>query len=31
MVEELPKNDEPRKQVRTQDVAVLFVDIVGFT
>ena len=25
------QNDEPLKQVRTQDVAVLFVDIVGFT
>ena len=31
VVEELSKNDEPLKQVRTQDVAVLFVDIVGFT
>jgi adenylate cyclase len=31
MVEELSKNDEPLKQVRTQNVAVLFVDIVGFT
>ena len=28
---ELSKHDEPLKQVRTQDVAVLFVDIVGFT
>ena len=31
VVEELSKHDEPLKQVRTQDVAVLFVDIVGFT
>jgi adenylate cyclase len=31
VVEELSKNDEPLKQVRTQNVAVLFVDIVGFT
>jgi adenylate cyclase len=31
VVEELSKNDEPLKQVRTQSVAVLFVDIVGFT
>lgn len=31
VVEELSKNDEPLKQVRTQDIAVLFVDIVGFT
>ena len=31
VVKELSKNDEPLKQVRTQDVAVLFVDIVGFT
>jgi adenylate cyclase len=31
VVEQLSKNDEPLKQVRTQDVAVLFVDIVGFT
>ena len=31
MVEELSKHDEPLKQVRTQNVAVLFVDIVGFT
>ncbi len=31
VVEELSHNDEPLKQVRTQDVAVLFVDIVGFT
>jgi len=31
VVEELSRNDEPLKQVRTQSVAVLFVDIVGFT
>lgn len=31
VVEELSKNDEPLKQVRTQNVAVLFVDIIGFT
>ena len=31
VVEELSRNDEPLKQIRTQDVAVLFVDIVGFT
>ena len=31
VVEELSKNDDPLKQVRTQDVAVLFADIVGFT
>jgi class 3 adenylate cyclase len=31
VVEELSRNDEPLKQVRTQNVAVLFVDIVGFT
>jgi len=31
VVEELSKHDEPLKQARTQDVAVLFVDIVGFT
>ena len=31
VVDELSQNDEPLKQVRTQDVAVLFVDIVGFT
>jgi class 3 adenylate cyclase len=31
VVEELSRNDEPLKQVRTQHVAVLFVDIVGFT
>lgn len=31
VVEELSKNDEPLKQVRTENVAVLFTDIVGFT
>ena len=31
VVEELSKNDEPLKQIRTHNVAVLFVDIVGFT
>jgi adenylate cyclase len=31
MVDELSGNDEPLKQIRTQDVAVMFVDIVGFT
>lgn len=31
VVEELSSNDEPLKTVRTQNVAVLFVDIVGFT
>ncbi|GAB5471283.1 MAG: adenylate/guanylate cyclase domain-containing protein [Rhodospirillales bacterium] len=31
VVEELSQNDEPLKQVRSQTVAVLFVDIVGFT
>jgi adenylate cyclase len=31
VVEELSRHDEPLKQVRTQNVAVLFVDIVGFT
>ncbi len=31
VVEELSNNDEPLKQTRTQNVAVLFVDIVGFT
>jgi len=31
VVEELSHNDEPLKQVRSQDIAVLFVDIVGFT
>ena len=31
VVEELSRNDEPLKQIRTHNVAVLFVDIVGFT
>lgn len=31
VVEELSNNDEPLKQVRKQDIGVLFVDIVGFT
>ncbi|MFT7593121.1 MAG: adenylate cyclase [Paracoccaceae bacterium] len=31
VVEELSQNDEPLKQIRTQDVAVLFIDIVNFT
>jgi adenylate cyclase len=31
VVEELSRNDEPLKQVRTQNVAVMFADIVGFT
>ena len=31
VVEQLSKNDEPLKQVRNQNVAVLFADIVGFT
>ena len=31
IVNELSHNDEPLKQVRTQNIAVLFVDIVGFT
>ena len=31
MVRELSQNDEPLKQVRTQNVAVMFVDIVDFT
>jgi adenylate cyclase len=31
VVEELSRNDEPLKQVRSQNVGVLFVDIVGFT
>ncbi len=31
VVEELSQNDEPLKRVRTQDVAVMFVDMVGFT
>lgn len=31
VVDELSHNDEPLKQIRTQNVAVMFVDIVGFT
>lgn len=31
MVDNLSTNDEPLKQIKTQDVAVLFVDIIGFT
>ncbi|MEM7424365.1 MAG: adenylate/guanylate cyclase domain-containing protein, partial [Pseudomonadota bacterium] len=31
VVEQLSTNDEPLKQVRTQEIAVLFVDIVDFT
>lgn len=31
IVEQLSKNDEPLKQVRTENVGVLFADIVGFT
>ncbi len=31
VVAELSQNDEPLKRVRTQDIAVLFVDIVGFS
>jgi adenylate cyclase len=31
VVEELSRHDEPLKQVRAQNAAVLFVDIVGFT
>ncbi len=31
VVEELSNNDDPLKQVRSQNIAVLFVDIVGFT
>lgn len=31
VVDQLSKNDEPLKQIRTHDVAVLFVDIVGFS
>ena len=31
VVEDLSRNDEPLKSIRTQDVAVMFVDIVGFT
>lgn len=31
MVEEFSNNDEPLTQIKTQNVAVLFVDIIGFT
>ncbi|MGR3616919.1 MAG: adenylate/guanylate cyclase domain-containing protein [Paracoccaceae bacterium] len=31
VVEELSHNDEPLKQIRSQNIAVMFVDIVGFT
>ncbi len=31
VVDELSQNDEPLKQVRKEDVAVLFIDIIGFT
>ncbi|MDU9005125.1 adenylate/guanylate cyclase domain-containing protein [Sedimentitalea todarodis] len=31
VVEELSHNDDPLKEIRSHDVAVLFVDIVGFT
>lgn len=31
VVEELSQNDEPLKQIRTHDIAVLFIDIVNFT
>ena len=31
VVDQLSHNDDPLREVRTQDVAVLFVDIVGFT
>jgi adenylate cyclase len=31
VVNQLSQNDEPLKQVRSQDVGVLFIDIVGFT
>ncbi|MCW5751135.1 MAG: adenylate/guanylate cyclase domain-containing protein [Alphaproteobacteria bacterium] len=31
VVEELSRNDEPLKRIRSQDIAVLFVDIVDFT
>ncbi|MDR3469089.1 MAG: adenylate/guanylate cyclase domain-containing protein [Xanthobacteraceae bacterium] len=31
VVEQLSANDEPFREVRTQNVAVLFVDIIGFT
>jgi adenylate cyclase len=31
VVDELSQNDEPLKQIRSQNVGVLFIDIVGFT
>jgi adenylate cyclase len=31
VVEQLSQNDEPLKQVRSENVAVMFIDIVGFT
>ncbi|KIC35976.1 adenylate/guanylate cyclase domain-containing protein [Leisingera sp. ANG-M7] len=31
VVEQLSQNDEPLKQVRSENVAVLFIDIIGFT
>ncbi|TNF64748.1 MAG: adenylate/guanylate cyclase domain-containing protein [Rhodobacteraceae bacterium] len=31
VVDQLSRNDEPLKQIQTHDVAVLFVDMVGFT
>lgn len=31
VVDELSHNDQPLKEIRSQDVAVLFVDVVGFT
>ena len=31
VVEELSQNDEPLKQVRKEEIAVLFIDIIGFT
>ncbi|NIZ15210.1 adenylate/guanylate cyclase domain-containing protein [Phaeobacter sp. HF9A] len=31
VVAQLSQNDEPLKQVRTEEVAVLFIDIIGFT
>lgn len=31
VVDQLSQNDDPLKQVRSQDVGVLFIDIVGFT
>lgn len=31
VVDQLSQNDKPLKQVRRQDVAVLFIDIIGFT